>query len=66
MIYTPTNDYCGSVTFDSYKYGIEKGQVSADYAFNTYGIKANFTELVSSRNKIWWPKNKLYDTNLQT
>ena len=66
VIYTPTNDYCGSVTFNDYEYGIEKGQVSADYAFKRYSIKAHFTELVSSRNKVWEAKNKLYVQEKQT
>lgn len=66
VIYTPTNDYCGSVTFNEYENGISKGSLSADYAFKAYGIKDNFTELVSSRNQPWIKKNLEYDFELQT
>jgi hypothetical protein len=51
IVYLPTNDYCGSVTFGEYKDGIKNGQESADYAKKTFGIEAPFTELVSSRNE---------------
>ena len=53
IVYLPTNDYCGSVTFGEYKDGIKNGQESADYAKKTFGIEAPFTELVSSRNEPW-------------
>jgi glutathione peroxidase-family protein len=51
IVYVPTNDYCGSVTFGEYKKGIKNGQESADYAKKTFGIEAPFTELLSSRNE---------------
>jgi hypothetical protein len=53
IVYLPTNDYCGSVTFGEYKDGIKNGQESADYAKKTYGIEAPFTELLSSRDEPW-------------
>lgn len=64
IIYVPTNDYCGSVTFGEYKKGIKDGQESADYAKKTFGIEAPFTELVSSRNEPW--PLKVAEINLQT
>jgi glutathione peroxidase-family protein len=51
MVYLPTNDYCGSVTFGDYKNGIKDGKESAEYAKATYDIDAPFTELLSSRNE---------------
>jgi len=53
VIYVPTNDYCGSVTFEEYKDGIKDGKASEEYAKRTYNIDAPFTELVSSRNTPW-------------
>lgn len=53
MVYLPTNDYCGSVTFGDYKNGIKDGKESAEYAKATYDIDAPFTELLSSRNEPW-------------
>ena len=53
IIYVPTNDYCGSVTYEEYKDGIKNGKASEEFAKRTYNIDAPFTELVSSRNKPW-------------
>ena len=53
VIYVPTNDYCGSVTFEDYKDGIKDGKQSQEFAQRTYNINAPFTELVSSRNVPW-------------
>lgn len=53
MIYVPTNDYCGSVTVEPYKKGIQNGAESFEYANKTYGIEDPFTELTSSRNEPW-------------
>ena len=53
VIYTPTNDYCGSVTYGSYKKGISHASESVEFAKKTYGIEGVFTELLSSRNEVW-------------
>lgn len=59
VIYVPTNDYCGSVTYNEYKQGISHGKESEDFAKKTFGIEGIFTELLSSRDTTW--KHK-YDT----
>jgi glutathione peroxidase-family protein len=61
VIYVPTNDFCGSVTFGEYKNGLKDGKHSQKYAYETYGIEGNFTELVSSRNEFWSDKNDVWD-----
>ena len=61
IIYVPTNDYCGSVTFNQHKDGISCGADSAEYAKKTYNIDGNFTELLSSRNKPWTLKVGEFD-----
>jgi glutathione peroxidase-family protein len=53
VIYVPTNDYCGSVTFNAHKDGIKDAKDSAEYARKTYGVEGIFTELLSSRNETW-------------
>lgn len=53
VIYVPTNDYCGSVTYAPYKKGISHASESIDFAKKTYGIEGVFTELLSSRNEVW-------------
>jgi hypothetical protein len=76
VIYVPTDDYCGSVTYGAYKDGITCAAESFEYANRTYGIEDPFTELLSSRNTPWffkvdsvngstgeWSKNyELHDT----
>jgi glutathione peroxidase-family protein len=61
VIYVPTNDFCGSVTYGEYKDGIKDGKHSQEYAYKTYQIEGNFTELLSSRNDFWSEKNDVWD-----
>ena len=63
IVYVPTNDFCGSVTFGKYKKGIENGKESEDYAKETFNIEAPFTELLSSRNEPWAEKVGNLDTD---
>lgn len=64
VIYVPTNDYCGSVTYGDYKHGISSGKESQKYAYETYGVESPFTELVSSRNTFWEEKNLEFDYDI--
>lgn len=61
VIYVPTNDYCGSVTYGEFKHGIQHGKESQQYAYTTYGVESPFTELVSSRDEFWIEKNLEFD-----
>lgn len=61
VIYVPTNDFCGSVTYGEYKHGIKDAKHSQKYAYETYGVEGHFTELVSSRNEFWSEKNDVWD-----
>ena len=56
VIYVPTNDYCGSVTYNDYKDGITCAADSANYAKIKYNVDGYFTELLSSRNVPWVEK----------
>ncbi len=53
IIYVPTNDFCGSVTYGEYKNGITHAKESSKFAKKTYNIDGVFTELVSSRRTPW-------------
>lgn len=57
VIYVPTNDFCGSVTYGEYIHGLHSGKDSQEYAVKTYNVKSAFSELVSSRNEFWENKN---------
>lgn len=57
VIYVPTNDFCGSVTYGDYINGLKSGKDSQEYAIKTYDVKSAFSELVSSRNSFWENKN---------
>jgi glutathione peroxidase-family protein len=79
IVYVPTNDFYGSVTYGEYKDGIKDAKDSQEYAAKKYGIDAPFTELLSSRNTPchynvdtydsenlqWIPQPHLYETQTQ-